>query len=225
MVASLYDASLDQFAGHGFPGISGIFRGDTTYVHWGFSNRREEFDRVLRQSEFLPLRPSRPTYAHFPDYVEQNLFFYAYPGAMRTMARMDMPEGPVPAPTAQAEQADKAAEAPGGIVGGVIGGVAEKKAAPEIDLSEVQARKNLNETAFFFPHLLTDGDGTVTLEFKMPEALTHWRFLGFAHTKGLESGSLGGEAVTQKELMVQPNPPALPARGRPPRVHRQGDES
>jgi uncharacterized protein YfaS (alpha-2-macroglobulin family) len=86
-------------------------------------------------------------------------------------------------------------------------------AAPEVDLSAVQARTNLNETAFFYPHLLTDKDGVVTLEFTMPEALTEWRFLGFAHTRDLMSGSIEARTVTQKELMVQPNPPRFLREG------------
>ena len=53
----------------------------------------------------------------------------------------------------------------------------------------------------------------VNLEFKMPEALTRWRFLGFAHTKELESGSIEAETVTQKELMVQPNAPRFLREG------------
>ena len=52
---------------------------------------------------------------------------------------------------------------------------------PGPDLSQVAARKNLNETAFFFPHLLSDSEGRVKLEFSMPEALTKWKFMGFAH--------------------------------------------
>ena len=47
----------------------------------------------------------------------------------------------------------------------------------------------------------------------MPEALTRWRFLGFAHTKDLESGSIEAETVTQKELMVQPNAPRFLREG------------
>src|SRR5258705_13279798 len=75
------------------------------------------------------------------------------------------------------------------------------------DLSQVSARKNLNETAFFFPHLVSNKDGVVKLEFTMPEALTQWRFMGFAHDTKLRSGFLEGTTVTAKELMVQPNPP------------------
>ena len=86
---------------------------------------------------------------------------------------------------------------------------------PRPDLSQVAARKNLNETAFFFPHLLSDAEGKVKLEFTMPEALTKWKFLGFAHDAELRGGLLTDEAVTAKDLMVQPNPP---------RFLREGDE-
>jgi hypothetical protein len=83
------------------------------------------------------------------------------------------------------------------------------------DLSQVAARKNLNETAFFFPHLLSDSEGQVKMEFKMPEALTKWKFLGFAHDAQLRGGLLTDSCVTAKDLMVQPNPP---------RFLREGDE-
>ncbi|MFK7925958.1 MAG: alpha-2-macroglobulin family protein, partial [Bacteroidia bacterium] len=75
-------------------------------------------------------------------------------------------------------------------------------------------RTNLQETAFFFPQLRTDEKGDISLAFTIPEALTRWKFLGLAHTEDLKSGVLGGETVTQKELMVQPNLP---------RFMRQGD--
>ncbi len=67
----------------------------------------------------------------------------------------------------------------GGGMGGAEG--AGPPAAPRIDLSKVSARQNLNETAFFFPHLTAGEDGKVTMKFTMPEALTEWKFLGFAH--------------------------------------------
>jgi uncharacterized protein YfaS (alpha-2-macroglobulin family) len=83
------------------------------------------------------------------------------------------------------------------------------------DLSKIAARQNLNETAFFFPHLISDAEGQVKLEFTMPEALTRWKFLGFAHDRELRSGLLVDESVTSKDLMVEPNPP---------RFVREGDE-
>ena len=81
------------------------------------------------------------------------------------------------------------------------------------DLSQVAARKNLNETAFFMPHLVSNEDGEVTLEFSMPEALTKWKFMGFTHDNELRSGFLSGSTVTAKDIMVQPNPPRFVREG------------
>ncbi|MBI4025679.1 MAG: hypothetical protein HY360_11915 [Verrucomicrobia bacterium] len=81
------------------------------------------------------------------------------------------------------------------------------------DLSQVTARKNLQETAFFFPHLMSDSNGVVRIEFTMPEALTQWKFFGFAHDQECRSGFLEGKAVTSKDLMVQPNPPRFLREG------------
>ncbi|MBU0765066.1 MAG: hypothetical protein KJ607_09550, partial [Bacteroidetes bacterium] len=75
------------------------------------------------------------------------------------------------------------------------------------DFSSVQVRKNFNETAFFYPHLVTDENGEVTISFTIPEALTKWKMLGFAHTKDLKFGLVDNELITQKDLMVLPNAP------------------
>jgi len=73
---------------------------------------------------------------------------------------------------------------------------------------DVQIRKNLNETAFFFPHLQTNKEGEIIIDFTMPEALTKWKFVSLAHTKDLKVGSFVQEdIVTQKELMVNPFTP------------------
>jgi uncharacterized protein YfaS (alpha-2-macroglobulin family) len=77
----------------------------------------------------------------------------------------------------------------------------------KLDMSGVQIRKNFNETAFFFPDLQTDENGEIIINFTIPEALTRWKMLGFAHTKELQSCSIVNELVTQKDLMVVPNQP------------------
>jgi uncharacterized protein YfaS (alpha-2-macroglobulin family) len=85
----------------------------------------------------------------------------------------------------------------------------------ETSFEEVPIRKNLNETAFFYPELRTNEQGEIVISFTAPEALTRWKFMGFAHTKDLKSGIIYNETVTQKDLMIQPNPP---------RFLREGDE-
>src|SRR6266850_6667326 len=47
----------------------------------------------------------------------------------------------------------------------------------------------------------------------LPEALTKWRFMAFAHDRSVRSGYLEGHAVTAKDLMVQPNPPRFMREG------------
>lgn len=83
------------------------------------------------------------------------------------------------------------------------------------ELDNIQARTNLQETAFFFPDLRTDKDGNVTFEFDSPEALTKWKLLLFTHSKEMDYGSGTFFTQTQKQLMVRPNLP---------RYFREGDE-
>ena len=74
-------------------------------------------------------------------------------------------------------------------------------------------RTDFRETAFFFPDLLTDRDGSVVLRFTMPEALTRWKLLGLAHTPDLKLAQFTRETVTQKPLMVTPNLPRFLREG------------
>ena len=80
-------------------------------------------------------------------------------------------------------------------------------------LDSIRARRDLRETAFFYPHLTSGADGAVRISFVMPEGLGRWRFLGFAHDAAMRFGSLEGETVTAKSLMVQPNPPRFLREG------------
>ncbi|MBE8715452.1 alpha-2-macroglobulin family protein [Sphingobacterium hungaricum] len=90
-----------------------------------------------------------------------------------------------------------------------------KRNQKETILSNIEARTNLKETAFFYPTLYTDQEGNVTFEFESPEALTRWKLLLFAHTKNLDAGSASFFTQTQKQLMVRPNLP---------RYFREGDQ-
>ena len=83
-------------------------------------------------------------------------------------------------------------------------------------LDKVQVRKNMNETAFFYPALESDNNGNVAIRFTLPESVTTWKFMGLAHDKEMRNGLLVDEAVAQKTVMVQPNMP---------RFLREGDKS
>lgn len=75
-------------------------------------------------------------------------------------------------------------------------------------------RTNLNETAFFYPHLVTDSSGNVAINFTVPESLTRWKFMAMAHTKDMKWGTTEELITAQKEVMITPNLP---------RFFRQGD--
>lgn len=77
----------------------------------------------------------------------------------------------------------------------------------------IQIRKNLQETAFFYPHLTTDKNGDIEFNFTVPEALTKWKLQLLAHTKELHSATKTLTTVTQKELMVVPNAPRFLREG------------
>lgn len=83
------------------------------------------------------------------------------------------------------------------------------------EMAKVNARKNFNETAFFYPHLSTDENGRIRFSFTTPETLTRWKVQLLAHTKDLLTATKTLQAVTQKDLMVTPNLP---------RFVRVGDE-
>lgn len=77
-------------------------------------------------------------------------------------------------------------------------------------------RSDFRETAFFMPRLTTDEKGEVTLAFTLPESLTRWRFLTFAHDKDMNIGLFADEVIAQKKLMLQ---------SQLPRFVRVGDQA
>lgn len=95
----------------------------------------------------------------------------------------------------------------------VVAGYSDQKKQENLD--KIPVRQNLNETAFFYPNLLTDKDGNVSFEFTSPEPLTQWKLLFLAHTKDARSATLEKSVVTQKEFSITPNYP---------RFLREGDE-
>lgn len=221
MVAGLYDASLDAYLPHQWIGAFGVFRREIQGVRSEFENRLQTMQQIYFGWHW-EAKDVELTYRAFPHEIMSYIWGYGYVGAPRGGGRrhkkaaspagragMAMEDAsPPPAPMAAAPMAEQSQA------------VMKANVAPEddaqavsLDLSKVSARKNLNETAFFFPHLLTDADGRVKMEFTMPEALTEWKFLGFAHDRELRGGLLTDRVVTAKDLMVEPNPPRFVREG------------
>jgi uncharacterized protein YfaS (alpha-2-macroglobulin family) len=215
LAAAMYDFSLDQFYPHEWQPFN-FFRFESSQRRSWASNSVAYFNNWR---EYWNIHESVPqlTHTHFPETIIRNFIYYEF--ALKSSARMkNGSENAPPMPSAVAES---------GVIGGMqeqisskdkIDDFAKKEAAaPEragdTAAQGVQVRRNLQETAFFYPHLQMAADGMVTISFSMPESLTKWKFLGVAHSKELQSGVCTNYTVTQKELMVTPNPPRFLREG------------
>jgi hypothetical protein len=216
MLASMYDASLDQFYYHGWnrPSIWPSFYNNTA---WSGS---QNFNQLQSQQKYVSDEQTKYVDKRY-DYLfsEEAGDDYRNPRLMTlaksVRAEADMMAG---APAEEKSTGDGRTIAKNG------GGKKDEdtmayqtvKNEPNKQTQQepsVKIRKNLNETAFFFPDLKTDSTGAIEFSFTMPEALTKWKFMALAHTKDAAFGSSTKEIVTQKDLMVQPNAPRFLREG------------
>nr|MCU0781386.1 MG2 domain-containing protein [Akkermansiaceae bacterium] len=223
MVATLYDASLDAFVAHRFATLNGLLRTERG-IWWReqFSGESESFRQQMAWSggpRFAMKDIFRQWVPEVMPFGQRGRRLREAPMMLRGVAAGGFGGMADAAPMAAEALFDAAEPRMAAGVDYSFGAVAspagppDAPATPKPDLSQVTARANLQETAFFFPHLTTEPDGTVRISFVMPEALTKWRFLGLAHDNDLRSGLLEGETVTSKDLMVQPNPPRFLREG------------
>lgn len=214
LLAGMYDASLDAFKPHSwtwdklFPSLYPQKDWNTAYG-FGIANGlmlkypdRGDYRSYEKQYDEIDMRmPNVHAYADY-DYA---------PGA--TDKLMVRGQSSLAAPVARERKKSSeeaiAENATQSLEVAASGGKPEESSVPESkdDAQQVAIRKNLQETAFFFPQLATDAEGNVKLKFTMPEALTEWKLMAFAHTKDWQTGYLEGKVKTQKDLMVMPNLP------------------
>ncbi len=205
LVATLYDASLDAFDRLDWP-TSFYLPYSPIFYGW--------------QSSSFNARASNPiVYRYRPEPALPARQYDELIGLRGGQARvynyqMRMAKGgAVQSMAMAAPMQDRAVELKEAVAAEPVAGYGKDipKPAPQ---PEINPRRNFNETAFFIPQTQTDKDGRVVLKFTMPEALTRWRLLAFAHTKDLKTGTMEREIITQKELMITANAP---------RFFREGD--
>ncbi len=215
MMTTLYDASLDEFRANDY--LLNIWQSYYSKLSWSSLS----FIKSIGRRNYLP-----EEYNYTPErtFSSLNWFGYNINSGFGRRGRGVYTEAlePMMMKTDANDMADD-------IEMDVAGNLAERKQNLESNVekdetktsktpkspSQVKARTNFNETAFFFPALTTNKDGEVVIKFTIPESLTRWKFLGLAHTQDLKVGRIEEEIVTQKKLMVTPNVP---------RFFRQGDE-
>ena len=230
LLASMYDASLDQFSAHQWA-FNPIIR-PNYYSRYGKSDGRS-----FGTGGFRIMNPIRFNhYLPHQQYDQFNWFGFYFGNSSRQIRfnsvnsemdevvitgygikRASRQEGVLGLLNATDESASYSRNMDEPDIGNFQDGDSRSKAYSEkkLNFDGVTIRKNQQETAFFFPQLQTDSEGNVSFSFTSPEALTKWKLQLLAHTKTLESSVSSFETVTKKELMVIPNAP---------RFLREGDE-
>jgi hypothetical protein len=209
LMATLYDQSLDMLQAHSWSLVPYIDLPLPTNK-WTYPSHSKI--NTMSSRHWSSYTVKELVFSHFDPNVFPSLYYRHYRrfarGAMlaKGMTRMaDSEDGMV------YDEAMVAMEAPVAYAkNSVVEAETEESATvaqPEPETEQVQVRENLNETAFFYPQLTTDAEGRVALKFTLPESLTTWRLMALAHTRDMYVGSIVGEAVAQKDVMIQPNVP------------------
>jgi len=221
MVATLYDASLDAFRTHQW-NVYSLFPSLNSYVYWNASNgfgqqsgttfsniKQEDIEGYEKRYDEMDKIPAYYGYGRDRFYAKRAM-------TMEGVALQDAAPAPSNSTAFADEETSKMATRNTNDVASLSGGTPQQKSLPgePSDAEKISIRKNLQETAFFLPQLKTDAQGNIRVTFTMPEALTEWKMMAFAHTKDMSIGYLEGKIKTQKDLMVIPNLP---------RFLRQGD--
>jgi len=233
MLATMYDASLDQFKPHSLQRPN-VWPGLYNTIYWninGFAKvNSDEYNRTDREYLTAPNKSyDRLLFSSVAGGGGRYYFQHDMNPDVRfkmTSAKPGSPPPPPPSPV-MAENANKALA--GKVAGAKVSnqsglisfidvdadGVEDKMNEENVPQTggSVQVRKNFNETAFFFPDLKTDDEGNIEFSFTMPEALTKWKLMTLAHTKDMATAYSEKTTITQKPLMVQPNAPRFMREG------------
>ena len=228
VMLSMYDASLDAIRKHSMDlavwytyHISSVGYGDLAY------------QRYSTQYFYFPVHMFRTKDWQFsqynPDYI-YNVFSLqnASPSAVLTSANLkggkmrlrgieedrvfDFAQPMSRAKTTNVAGAAEMREMAGAVLGyesvdqalqGQIAGLDMNE--PDLAEGELRGTKDssFSELAFFRPMLRTDANGEVKISFTLPESLTSWHLMGFAHDKELFTAQIDETIVAQKELMAE----------------------
>jgi hypothetical protein len=216
LLAGMFDQSLEKFTPHNW-----FMRVFTNPYHGRNWNTNNAFHNTSSSHYYTELYD--PVIPVFQEYDQLNWFGfnyyggYLYRGGRQTdvLYMQQVPEGK--AMVMEESLTDTEGQpATNGDPGGEEPDEPDPSVQPTTQATDTQAivRRDFRETAFFFPMLKTDEEGTVVISFTVPESLTQWKLMGLAHTKDLKTGQFIKEITTRKELMIIPNPP---------RFFRQGD--
>ncbi|RXK57516.1 alpha-2-macroglobulin [Lacibacter luteus] len=215
MLASMYDASLDQFRIHQW-NKPNLFPINYLQSNWSGAG----FATINSNEKSYVVEDIVDYEKHYDLFKQIGNYFGMFEGVAykRTSPRILADQQMAPATAPKEAMAMKREE--NNNWAGNIGAdstanfkdaILPSKEKPADASSSI--RTNFNETAFFFPDLKTDAEGNITFSFTVPEALTKWKAQLLAHTKDLSMGLSETSIVTQKDLMVQPFAPRFLREG------------
>lgn len=215
LLAAMYDKSLDAIRGHSM-GFDLPVLLNVPWLSWRGVNNHKVFMYSEMPMRFLDVR--RLDYSRFAQFEISPLGYgdvlcesvatarlykrVAYAKETNAEAVENDAEDAMGGALYESVVLPKAATAVADAVGNGNGGA--KAANVGVAL---QTRENLSETAFFYPGLVTDDRGNVSVRFTLPESVTTWQFYGIAHDANMNIGSISATAVAAKTVMVQPNMP------------------
>ena len=227
ILATMYDKSLDQIVGHQFyfnPRLGYTL----PFMSW--------FGTTYNSSTLYGEQPLKPLHAPNLDFttfkVDREVTVSSYsnvkirgrsklyyeetkeivPGATRVMSAKDMArpemvsvalEGSVAGTQLYGYRTSKEDNATSDANSNKVGNNKEANAMK----NALETRRNFAETAFFYPNIQTNEEGEASFTFTLPESVTTWKFMAFAHDKEMNYGFLTDETVAQKTVMMQPNMP------------------
>ena len=228
VLASMYDRSLDLFATHSPQSVLGLYRQQSFRLNsrnsLGISRQTYSKDYIFKplkikyysaaqlrllasmgQAQYEMAMPSPAGMARPAPRMARRM-------VRRAPRRMAAPKAAVDVKALQTKL--KSAGMYDGPVSGTVnsatrdalkrfmnGDTGDDNSSP---LTSIKTRTNFNETAFFYPHLVLEKDGSVAFEFEVPESLTEWKVWVSAMTRDLRGGSATKLAKTSKELMIRP---------------------
>lgn len=208
LMADLYDASLDKIKPHGWY-FNPVYRPNFFTPVWRYDYQTESNGYLYWQDRKECPVSELPSLKYLNNDRTDYIGFGSSP-KIRGFSKI----------TSASAKTNDMRISSGGIIEDFGGWEMEEESiqplASENGLDSIALRDNLSETAFFYPKLLTDKDGSVSISFTMPEALTEWKLMLLANTEGMYWGELKKKVVTAKPFMINPNLP---------RFLRQGDQA
>ncbi len=218
VVASMYDQSLDEYYPHGWN--TGLFyQREMPGLDFSAPSFIAVHSDLISMSS-VAMQEIKPVIYRDLNWFGFEMGYYHYMrGRAMGMGQKVLQNNEVVPEAAQAADSKKDGTVPPGPAG--------PPQPPQVP-SVITPRKNLNETVFFYPDILTDAEGNFSLHFTMNEALTKWRLMLFGHTQDLKSGYLEKSVTTRKDLMVFPNAPRFVRQGDvlilPAKINNQSDK-